>query len=179
MSPILGIFTSASARQYKVGDTGPGGGRIFYVATTPFTGGASSTQCTYLEAAPASGDAAWTDVNKAWSGNTTTLIGTTQRTIGTGYANTIAMVTQSSTADRAGTISRAYRGPNNLSDWYLPSQDELIQLQNQRTIVGGMISNYYWSSSESGALVAEAVSSAARFSADKYVPYYVRPIRAF
>jgi hypothetical protein len=110
----------------QVGDTGPGGGKIFYVAATPFSCGPTrAAQCTYLEAAP-------TSDNAAWSGNTSpTPIGTTGTAIGTGYANTLAIVGQSNggaTENKAGTITRAYRGPNNLSDWFLPSKDELNQM---------------------------------------------------
>jgi hypothetical protein len=183
LSSILGIFTSASARQYKVGDTGPGGGRIFYVAPTTFTGGPSSTQCKYLEAAPTSGDTAWTDATYVWSGNTSTLIGATAQgtAIGTGYGNTIAMVTQSSTANRAGTISRAYRGPNNLSDWYLPSKDELNQLRLQRATVGGFVDNLYFASSEVSSVfaVAQLLTNGGLYDLDKSGLAYVRPIRAF
>jgi len=119
---------------YMVGATGPGGGTIFYVAATPFACGPTlAATCTYLEAAPTSGADAWTDAAYAWSGNTSDEIGpTAQGTfLGTGYANTLAIVGQTGggdTAGKAGTIARAYRGPNSLSDWYLPSKDELNQM---------------------------------------------------
>jgi hypothetical protein len=118
-----------------------------------------------------------------WSGNTQVAIGANAQgtAIGTGYKNTEAMVTQSSTAGRAGTITRAYRGPNNLSDWYLPSKDELAQLYAQRTTVGGFSTGYYWSSSELDATTAwfQRISSGAQGNAPKDYTYYVRPVRAF
>jgi hypothetical protein len=128
---------------YKVGDTGPGGGVIFYASTTGFncgpsyttTGSPYSGKCYYLEAAPTTGASPWTDATYAWSGDTTTVVSNasapetaTATAIGWGYRNTLAMVLQDATASKAGTISRAYRGPNNLSDWYLPSFDELNQM---------------------------------------------------
>ena len=53
--------TFALTVTYAVGNTGPGGGKIFYVAATPFACGPTlAASCTYLEAAPASGtDAAY------------------------------------------------------------------------------------------------------------------------
>jgi hypothetical protein len=35
-------------------------------------------------------------------------------------------------------------------DWYLPSKVELNLLYNQKTVVGGFASNYYWGSTEGG-----------------------------
>jgi hypothetical protein len=187
---LLGIF--ASKGEYKIGDIGPGGGKIFYVAPTTFTGGPSSTQCKYLEAAPTTGTNAWTDNRYVWSGTTGTAIGPTAQgtAIGTGYGNTIAMVTQSSTASRAGTISRAYRGPNNLDDWYLPSKDELNQLYLQKAVVGGTVPDgtfnpEYWSSSErsdtQSATEARAQNFLNAFEQPqlKIANSFVRPIRAF
>ena len=109
---------------YNIGDTGPGGGKIFYVASSPFTCGPGlNLSCSYLEAAD--GDL---QVDKAWSGNTSDLIDpATSSAIGSGYKNTLAMIEQNATADKAGTLSQAYRG-GELSDWYLPSINELIQL---------------------------------------------------
>jgi hypothetical protein len=123
----LAALTCATGGTCSVGDTGPGGGKVFYVATTPFACGPTGSEtCRYLEAAPISGIDAWTDATYAWSGNTSVEIGTTARgtDIGTGYANTLAIVGQAvggATADTAATKARAYRGPNNLSDWFLPS----------------------------------------------------------
>jgi hypothetical protein len=174
----------------QVGDTGPGGGKIFYVAPTTFTqlgaaAGMCSTDCKYLEAAPTSGTNAWTGTYYQWSGNLDTAIGTTGTQIGTGYSNTVKMVTQSATADRAGTISRAYRGPNNLTDWFLPSQDELNELYVRRASVGGFVGDFHWSSSEltenpaSIAWFQSFESAGSQLSIIKFSTLYVRPIRAF
>ena len=170
---------------YTIGQTGPGGGKVFYVATTPFSCGPTlATTCTYLEAAPTSGTSAWLDAAYDWSGNTSDLIGANAQgtAIGTGYKNTLAIIGQNSTAGCAGTISQAYRGPNNLTDWYLPSKDELNELNIQKTTVGGFVDFTYWSSSEYDAGSAWG----------QYLPYgsqgflstaintlYVRPVRAF
>jgi hypothetical protein len=175
----------------QVGDTGPGGGKIFYVASGVFTqvgatGSMCSTSCKYLEAAPTTGVNAWANATYAWSGNTTDAIGVNAQgiLIGTGYKNTLAIVNQSSTGDKAGTISRAYGGPNSLSDWYLPSQNELSQLFSQKDIVGGVVGNRYWSSSEyvaSDALYAwtQRISDGSQNFNSKNYSLWVRPVRAF
>jgi len=117
----------------SVGDTGPGGGVIFYVAPSLFDCGPTlSDKCKYLEYARITGTNPWSRVSAAWSGVTSTAITTTSAAIGTGYKNTLAMVNQpggGNTPGKAGTLTRAYRGPNNLSDWYLPSIDELDALR--------------------------------------------------
>jgi hypothetical protein len=167
-----------------VGNTGPGGGKVFYVhASGTFACGATlASTCKYLEAAPTSGTAAWTDAVYIWSGNFIDSIGANARgvAIGTGYKNTEAMKTQSSVASRAGTITREYRGPNSLSDWYLPSKDELAQLYIQRTTVGSVSTFTYWSSSEVVDNYAWLqYDSGAQGYYYKDFRFYVRPVRAF
>ena len=125
-------FTLTVVRTYAVGETGPGGGIVFYVAPTTFTCGATlASTCKYLEAAPTSGAAAWTDATYAWSGNFDIEIGVNAQgtAVGTGLKNTLAMETDATRgANTAGTKTRDYRGPNSLTDWYLPSRDELNEL---------------------------------------------------
>ena len=173
-----------------VGDTGPGGGIVFYVQASGGTfacGATLASTCKYLEAAPTTGTNSWTDAQYLWSGNTSDEIGATAQgtAVGTGYKNTLAMVAQSSTANRAGTIARAYRGPNNLSDWYLPSKDELNQMYLQKGTISGLTSTYtYWSSSEnssSGAWAHIFFTNRQTFYAKDGSggSHYVRPVRAF
>jgi len=121
-----------------IGDTGPGGGFVFYVHSggTFACGPTLASTCKYLEAAKVNvkGDAAVGGFY-AWS-YVLAEIGSNARgtAVGTGYMNTEAIDKLSSLAGprnrkpQASTISRAYRGPNNLSDWYLPSKDELNEL---------------------------------------------------
>ena len=174
---------------YSVGSTGPGGGKIFYIAPTPFAcGPALELTCSYLEAAPTTGANSWTDANYLWSGNVTTAIGVSASgsAIGSGYKNTLAMVGQAgggNTAGRAGTIARAYRGPSNLSDWYLPSLDELTKLYQNQAIAS--ISNSFddfWSSTESDsehALIEWFGGDGGVYGNNKNSLNAVRPIRAF
>jgi hypothetical protein len=158
---------------------------VFYVqASGTFACGATlSSTCKYLEAAPTSGTAAWTDATYEWSGNTSEAIGADAQgtAIGTGYRNTQAMVTQSSTAGRAGTVSRAYRGPNSLSDWYLPSQDELNQMYVNKNAIGDFSTDFYWSSSEYGddSVWVQDFSLGLQGAGLKNLTLYMRPVRAF
>ena len=183
---LTGTTCDGATFTCQVGDTGPGGGTIFYVAPTTFTqlgatGFMCSTACKYLEAAPTSGTGAWTDQFYRWSGNLNTLIGTTGTEIGTGYKNTLAIVAQSNTSDRAAKVSRDYSGPNSLRNWFLPSKDELNELYLQKTIVGGFQQNYYWSSSESNATSSfdQNFTGGSQGTTVKDGEDYVRPIRAF
>jgi hypothetical protein len=135
-SGLTAATQSVTPTALTIGAAGPGGGRIFYVAASAagFSCGPTLTlTCYYLEAAPTTGTSKWTDTAGPWSGYNTTLIGVTAQgtAVGTGYANTLAIVNQLEGANatgKAGTMSRAYRGPNDLSDWYLPSKDELNQM---------------------------------------------------
>jgi hypothetical protein len=128
---------------YTVGDTGPGGGTIFYVANTPFACGPTrATTCTYLEAAPSNwntgGDLirTWaqstpvdyqsTAVNNASSPESTTAIGW-------GYRNTRAIILQGNVETTTSAAALADFHTVTVSgvvydDWFLPSKDELNQM---------------------------------------------------
>jgi hypothetical protein len=126
---------------YIVGDTGPSGGKIFYVATTPFSCGPTRTAtCTYLEAAPA----LWNDgaveparlyaqvdyQNTAVSGDTRA---PGASPIGWGYQNTRAIILQGNTNTATSAAALADSHTVTVSgvlydDWYLPSRNELNQM---------------------------------------------------
>jgi hypothetical protein len=127
---------------YTVGQTGPGGGKIFYVATTPFACGPTrSATCTYLEAAP-SGWNGGADPAKRWANTTyqTTTVNNatspeaaTATAIGWGYRNTRAIILQGNTdtATSAAALADSYTVTVSgvaYDDWYLPSKDELNQM---------------------------------------------------
>jgi hypothetical protein len=184
--------TCAEGGVCAVGDVGPGGGIVFYVSPSAngfFSAAPACTpRCKYLEAAPTTGSSAWTEMFYRWSGNTTDSIGSTGTAIGSGYSNTLAMVAQSSTSERAGTVTRDYRGPANLTDWFLPSKNELGELASKEAIVGGFQAFFYWSSSEYYPFDPRNFAWIKRFDnnatgtfdfTDKSGAVYVRPIRAF
>jgi hypothetical protein len=134
-----------------------------------------------LEAAPV-------DVSAgiAWCNNSSTAItGAVFTALGTGAADTTAMVAGCSTG--AGNLARAYAGGGK-NDWFLPSKDELNQLYLQRDVIQGFgfAATYYWSSSQNSAGAAwiqDFVNSSSPIATQdvgsKGNAYYVRPIRAF
>jgi hypothetical protein len=139
-----------------------------------------------------------------WSGNTSDAVGTTGTGIGTGYANTSAMILQSNTAGKAGTVARAFQGGGK-TDWFLPSKDELNALckwafnDTVNTICnnngvgtglslakGGFASWTYWSSSEDDLLGPWVQSFRSDANLGRQGPegksanyVHVRPVRAF
>ena len=123
---------------YMVNSTGPGGGKIFYVASTPFACGPTrAVTCTYLEAAPSgwrNGGTPANDPQISWatdvnSNQTTAATGADQTAIGSGYQNSIHIVNQDGNvaATSAAVAARNYTGGSK-TDWYLPSRDELNQM---------------------------------------------------
>jgi hypothetical protein len=175
--------------QFEVGDIDPGRGEIFYVSDTGFncgseftnTGSPSGGLCHYLEVALTGRSPNWSDLGFAWSGNTNTLIGTTSTAIGSGYMNTLAMLAQDGTSQRAGSAAQAYRG-GGLSDWYLPSKDELNEIFLNRSTISGLVCVDYWSSSEENA--SQAWFHYFHFGVQEgknknSANYCARPIRAF
>ena len=134
--------TCAKGGTCKVGDVGPGGGKVFYVATSAFTstGSACNTACKYLEAAPSDHSS-----TVAWCSNISSSLGVTAQGIGSGMSNT---TTADSTCTSGAIQVAADYTNNSKTDWHLPSKDELAQLYAERTKVGSFAYDYYWSSSE-------------------------------
>jgi hypothetical protein len=172
---------------YAVGDTGPGGGRIFYVSTTPFACGfAMVSACTYLEAAPSdwySGPSydryeieAGYDPRSYWAtnedfgirvNNDTSPETATAKAIGWGYFNTRAIIGQGNTYVAA-TLADSHTttvAEVVFDDWYLPTKDELNQLYIQKDNIGGLANNWYWSSTEA------SLGDSEYFTADTYFKY--------
>jgi len=171
-------LTCATGGTCAVGDTGPGGGVVFYVAGSNFTstGSDCGTTCRYLEAAPAPGGG---DVTRSWatdtdpgvgSGNQETAVpapGATATGIGSGMANTNAIQAQTGNAAATSAAVYAYGYSNGgKTDWHLASLDELNELckyaRNTGQAAGaatvcsggsaatgrGFTNDNYWSSTE-------------------------------
>lgn len=129
-----------------IGTTGPGGGIIFYDAGSTLSWGR------YLEVATSSTSPAWSDTQSAWWEGGNTSAGTSDA-IGTGMANSLAMIAINNTANRAATKCRSFTGggfSSTTTGWFLPSIDELWTLYQNRAVIGSYVGDWYWSSSDTG-----------------------------
>jgi hypothetical protein len=130
-------LTCATGGVCIVGDTGPGGGIVFYVqASGTFDCGATlASTCKYLEAAPNTWSAGVIDPLKPWAISTyqgsdvtpifnDALAYNNALGIGLGYKNSLAIVAQGNDTTTAAGAARAYGGGSQ-SDWYLPTTAEL------------------------------------------------------
>jgi hypothetical protein len=188
--------TCANGGTCAVGNTGPGGGIVFYAVNGR-----------YLEAAPAAWFGTATDTRTVWGCSGSTYASAYATAIGTGKANTDQIVSNCGdpTSNVAAKIARAYTGGGK-SDWSLPSRDELIELcKYARTQTTGNIStscttagtlnagvlkgfgnadgdSQYWSSSDASTNNAYTVWLSGSLSGGfggKTSIRYVRPVRYF
>lgn len=141
-----------------------GGGIIFYVDSTKKHG--------LIGAANQALRAKWGCMGK--------VIGGTSAAIGSGQANTLAIVNACDTANTAARLCDQLV-LNGFSDWFLPSKEELKLLYLNKTIFRGLKTDYYWSSTEANATNAECQDfyDGHRLNYEKNKTFYVRAIRAF
>jgi hypothetical protein len=125
------LITEA-APLYAIGDTGPAGGIVFYVTA----GGAHG-----LEAAPND------SLSAQWGCYNIPVNGADGTAIGTGQQNT-ADILAAGCPESPIAAGVANTFINGSLGWFLPSKNELNELYLNRAIVGGFLSNLYWSSSE-------------------------------
>jgi hypothetical protein len=135
----------------QVGDTGPGGGTIFYVSASDFTstGSTCDTSCKYLEVAPATWQSAGVSVANdstyQWSNNYSDPTGQDIATastegiaansayekynwkIGQGFSNTSVMKVSGATSAAQAAVL-AYAGTSIAGQWFIPSMNELNEL---------------------------------------------------
>jgi hypothetical protein len=176
-----------------VGQTGPGGGVIFYVASSTFSCGPTlNLTCKYLEYSPKGWSGSNTDPGGAFSGALITQVPQgTSSAIGAGYQNTLNIIAQGSSSTTAPGRAQSYRG-GGLSDWYLPSELEWSALYNYINLDSApgneyttdFNTRYFWSSTEttsstSSGRVIDLYSGAISDSGKNNIGYAIRPIRAF
>jgi hypothetical protein len=128
-----------ASKTYKIGDTGPAGGIVF------FDKGNSSGGWRYLEAAPS-----YMEVITKWGSHGVSVSGTGIG-VGQGKQNTQTITNQQRQGE-SGTAAQTCQtlDQGGYTDWFLPSQAELnlmyINLKKQG--LGGFTNSRYWSSSE-------------------------------
>ena len=190
---VTGTNCVGTKCDYKIGDTGPGGGIIFFVDYNDQYAGLN-----YLEAAPqgwsngllnvnlggVTGETPGTatvDPKMQWCSNTSSLLGLdawANWAVGIGGTNT-------TTADITCT-SGAVQAASDLvlggkDDWFLGSLGEMKLMYDNLQGVGGFASGLYWSSSEGAADTAwtQFFYLGYQYNFVKTETGYVRPVRAF
>jgi len=173
---------------YALGDTGPSGvGVVFYITD----GGTNG-----LEVAPEDQgtDIAWSNITDSFANGVDAL----PSTIGTGSANTDAIIAQTSHTSSAAQLCKDYLG-GGLNDWFLPSEDELHELYKismgdpaenlhisaipalDYRATGLDMSLFYWTSTETSSTNAERrqFEYTGLSGVAKSTGYKVRAIRVF
>ncbi len=188
---------SSSSSDFKIGDIGPGGGVIYYYNAKGFKCGPTLSEvCRYLEAAPSfSGSTlAPVDYLEFWGCGFKYMFGqnisdfvATGTQIGDGHRNTLLIADQKSNhlyeEQSPALVAKSYRGPKNLTGWFIPSRDELRELYLQRAKVKSVWSGgSYWSSSDTGGgffAWGHDFKNNDEFADQKMIRYCVHLVRAF
>ena len=158
----------------KIGDAYQGG-KVAYILQNGDPGYvAGQTHGLIADTADASAGIEWSNIHNG-------VAGASGKAIGTGKANTAAIVGQAGcNAGAADLCSQLTKG--GYSDWYLPSWEELNKVFINRAAIGGFVSGgYYWSSSEGGAELAwyQYFGNSDRDLYHKNMGCRVRAVRAF
>ena len=167
VAPILTVPWRLAGRNV-LGTSGPAGGIIFQDK------GYYSDGWRYLEAAPEDqGLFVW------WGGKGISISGTASE-VGTGEANTKAIVGLLERGSNAARICHDLVF-GDFDDWFLPSRDELAQMYQKKDHIGGMDSGIYWSSTEHDASGAwlQSFADGRQSRETKDFRIRVRAIRAF
>jgi hypothetical protein len=144
-APVAGPapLTCATGGTCVVGNTGPGGGFVYYVDSTGFSCGENYTTsgsptgglCRYLEVAPSGWSNTASDPETVWAvtaKQSEDVLGIANDSsaynnalgIGLGYKNSRLIVAQGNNTTTAAGTARAYGGGSK-NDWYLPTSAEL------------------------------------------------------
>jgi len=181
--------TFVEKESYQIGETGPAGGWIFYDK------GNDKNGWRYLEASAADlsdgdkwGCCACSEVKCQLINKKMSIKGARSKFIGSGKANTQAILESCDESDTAARTCTEYRGGGK-DDWFLPSIEEVKLMQKVLTKAG--VGNFktdgeevktrYWSSTELDKYKAYSWSTSKEKSywPYKHEKYRVRAIRAF
>lgn len=194
---LVGVDTATVSTTYsipcalggscKIGDIGPGGGYVFYISNTPINAVVGvSDGGIYLESAPRNwnGDAN-SEAGSSFASVLTSVPGTSSA-IGTGAEN--SRLLRNALGDSATAATKALNKTlNGVSDWFVPSYDELTTMITVLSPLGlGSFTSYanLWSSTQNSSDSNRANNA---WSSNPPVlntllktdNYFLRPIRAF
>ncbi len=115
-----------------------------------------------------------------WYNGSWVVTGATGTAIGTGQANTTAIVNAQGAGSYAAQLCNDLT-VGGYNDWFLPSKDELDKLYLNRVAIGGFAGYYYWSSSEYSAYRAwrQGFDDGNQYDGYKHSTVRVRAVRAF
>ena len=183
---VLGAFAlsgcnlngdSSGGTTYDIGDIGPSGvGIVFYVTDDGLHG---------LEVAPVD---QYNGNGIVWSNRDENEVGSTGTDIGTGSANTDAIIAQSGHNTSAAQEAKDYRADEE-GDWFLPSKNELNAIWDNlvddgggnNNGVGGFVTGSYSSSAGGSKYDAwlQGFDDGDQSSLTKSLTLKVRAVRAF
>jgi hypothetical protein len=178
---IAALDARITALETAVGDVYQGG-IVFYILEEGDTGYvAGETHGLIAAVADQSSGIQWRNGSYVTTGATGTAVGT-------GSANTDAIITVQGATETsyAAGLARAYTG-GGYTDWFLPSIDELnlmysnIGQGSSLGNIGNFADEYYWSSTEFDYYSAweQIFSNGAQYNSDKAYTPNVRAVRAF
>ena len=167
------VVTCANGGVCVVGNTGPGGGTVFYVGSSTINSATGiSSGGKYLEFGSLT-----TKTYSCWTGDRIR----ERRTLGDGALNTKEITAICSMANGA-----AYYAANltegGKSDWFLPSSGELEQMFSSRSSTGIAATGVYLSSTDTNtnsAMTVDFGQNAKLAALYRDTVLNVRPIRAF
>ena len=165
----LGCDDAATPTVYAIGDTGPGGGKVFHVTN----GGLNGLEAAPVDQATAPWNCFGTDVASV---DNIAIAGTPDSNSGAVNSPLIAVA-----CGGAAAVAAVYIWPNGQADGFLPNKEELNLLYAQRNVVGSFASFVYWSSSEynSNNVWYQVFANGVQFDVSKGSTLGVRAVRAF
>jgi hypothetical protein len=171
---------------YKIGDTGPGGGTIFFVDYND-----QYSRFDYLEVAPTSCQSTTKPFSTFGMGTVDTPSGWDARAVGAGKSNTAAIIGSyptPSVSNNGAYFARSCSAGDKF-DWFLGSLGEMKLIYDNLQGLGSFAEAYYWTSSSGPASynVSLAISfltgaqgpSDVNGSFDRASNKAIRPIRSF
>ena len=174
--------------KYKVGDRGPAGGVIFYVADSEQTTiyYSETLKWRYLEAAPDDAPVG-VDANQfQWfTGEINQAPCNGDEGLGNGWTNTKHILSSDSTTSTSFPALQTcidYGNGTDYDDWFMPSKGELDKMYENKYVLGTFQSGQYCSSSTNGygSVYSLNFNDGSKGYGGTYnSSYYVRPIRAF